>query len=70
MAFIDFQRALKKLPPGRSDRRFVLHWASATVIGTMVVGVADLNLGLTAELTMFLVVVSLGYRATIGNSLP
>ena len=63
MAFVDFQRALKKLPPGRSERRFVLHWASATVIGTMIVGAMDLNLGLTAELTMFLVVMSLGYRA-------
>ena len=70
MALVDFQRGLKKLPPGRSDRRFVLQWASATVIGTMVVGVADLNLGLTAELTMFLVVMSLGYRAIMDNSLP
>ena len=70
MAFVDFQRALKKLPPGRSERRFVLHWASATVIGTMVVGVTDLNLGLTPELTMFLVVVTLGYRAILENSHP
>ena len=67
LAFVDFQHALGKLPPGRSDRRFVLQWASATVIGTMVVGVADLNLGLTAELTMFLVVVSLGYRAAFSE---
>jgi O-antigen ligase len=63
MAFVDFQRALKKLAPGRSERRFMLHWASATILGTMVVGTMDLNLGLTAELTMFLVVMSLGYRA-------
>jgi O-antigen ligase len=63
LAFVDFQRALKKLPAGRSERRFVLYWASATVIGTMIVGAMDLNLGLTAELTMFLVVMSLGYRA-------
>jgi O-antigen ligase len=63
MALLDFQRALKKLPQGRSDRRFLLHWASATVIGTMVVGLMDLNLGLTAELMMFLVVMSLGYQA-------
>jgi len=63
LAFVDFQRALKKLPAGRSQQRFVLHWASATVIGTMIVGAMDLNLGLTAELTMFLVVMSLGYRA-------
>jgi putative inorganic carbon (hco3(-)) transporter len=63
MAFFDFQRALKTVPPGRSDRRFLLHWASASVIGTMVVGVTDLNLGLSPELTMFLVVMCLGYWA-------
>jgi putative inorganic carbon (HCO3(-)) transporter len=63
MAFFDFQRALKSLPPDRSDRRFLLHWASASVIGTMVVGVTDLNLGLSPELTMFLVVMCLGYWA-------
>jgi hypothetical protein len=64
MAFFDFQRALKTAPPGRSDRRFLLHWASASVIGTMVAGVTDLNLGLSPELTMFLVVMCLGYWAT------
>jgi O-antigen ligase len=63
MALYDFHRALKQLPPGRSDRRFLLHWAIATVIGTMIVGIADLNLGLTDELTMFLVVMCLGYGA-------
>ncbi len=63
MAFFDFQRALRTMPRGRSERRFLLHWASASVIGTMVVGVTDLNLGLTPELTMFLVVMCLGYWA-------
>lgn len=63
LAFFDFRRALKTLPPGRSDRRFILYWASATVIGTMVVGIGDLNLGLTDELIVFLVVMSLGYTA-------
>jgi O-antigen ligase len=69
MAFFDFRRALKKLPPGRSDRRFILYWASATVIGTMVVGAGDLNLGLTDELMMFLAVMSLGYRAAEPDAL-
>lgn len=63
MALLDFQRALRTLPPGRSDRRFLLQWASASVIGTMVVGITDLNLGLSPELTMFLVVMCLGYWA-------
>lgn len=64
MALLDFRRALKTLPPGRSDRRFLLQWASASLIGTMIVGISDLNLGLTDELTMFLVVMCLGYLAT------
>jgi O-antigen ligase len=66
VALVDFQRALRRLPPGRSDRRFLLHWASAAVIGTMIVGISDLNLGLTDELTMFLVVMCLGYAAAEG----
>ena len=70
MALVDFGRALKTLPPGRSERRFMLHWASATVIGTMVVGAADLNLGLTPELTMFLAVMCLGYTAVSAIDKP
>lgn len=70
MALFDFSRALNALPPGRSDRRFLLHWASASVIGTMVAGAADLNLGLSDELTMFLVVMCLGYWATISPPQP
>ncbi len=66
MAFFDFQKALRRLPPGRSERRFLLHWASAAVIGTMIAGISDVNLGLTDELTMFLVVMCLGYTAAEG----
>ena len=70
MALFDFRRALKALPPGRSDQRFLLYWASATVIGTMVVGISDVNLGLTDELTMFLVVMCLGYTASHAAKRP
>ncbi len=70
MALFDFRRALKTLPPGRSDRRFILQFASATVVGTMIIGAVDLNLGLTAELTMFLVVMCLGYRAAAAPDEP
>jgi len=38
------------------------------VIGTMIVGISDVNLGLTDELTMFLVVMCLGYTAVEGIS--
>jgi len=63
MALFDFQKALRRLPPGRSELRFLLYWASSAVIGTMIVGISDVNLGLTDELTMFLVVMCLGYTA-------
>jgi putative inorganic carbon (HCO3(-)) transporter len=61
MALLDFRRALRNLPPGRSDRRFLLQGAIACVIGTMVSGIAEKNLGDTEVLTMFLSIVCLGY---------
>ena len=47
----------------RQDRRFLLQAGIATVIGTMVEGVAEKNLGDTEVLTMFLVIMCLGYLA-------
>jgi O-antigen ligase len=67
MALLDFHRALRTLPPGRSDRRFLLQAAMASVIGTMVVGVAEKNLGDTEVLTMFLAIMCLGYLAASGK---
>jgi putative inorganic carbon (hco3(-)) transporter len=63
LPLVDFRRALRRLPPGRSDQRFLLQAALATVIGTMVEGVAEKNLGDTEVLTMFLVIMCLGYLA-------
>jgi putative inorganic carbon (HCO3(-)) transporter len=63
MALLDFRRALRTLPPGRSDPRFLLQAGMASVIGTMVVGVAEKNLGDTEVLTMFLAIMCLGYLA-------
>jgi O-antigen ligase len=63
LPLVDFRRALRTLPPGRSDRRFLLQAGVATVIGTMVEGVAEKNLGDTEVLTMFLVIMCLGYLA-------
>ncbi len=59
----DFRRALKLLPPGRSDRRFLLQAAIACVIGTAVSGVFEKNLGDSEVLTMFLAIMCLGYLA-------
>jgi O-antigen ligase len=66
MALWDFHRAKLRLPKGRSDRRFLLEAASACLIGTMVSGVAELNLGDTEVLTMFLAIMCLGYLAASG----
>jgi len=56
LALVDFRRGLRALPPGRSDRRFLLQAAIACIIGTMIGGIAEKNLGDTEVLTMFLVV--------------
>ena len=63
MALYDFRRAARSLPPGRSDRRMFLEAAIACVIGTMVSGIFELNLGDSEVLTMFLAIMCLGYLA-------
>ncbi len=60
---VDFWRGLRALPPGRSNRRFLLQGGIATVLATMGEGVVEYNLGDTEVLTMFLVVVACGYLA-------
>jgi putative inorganic carbon (hco3(-)) transporter len=60
---VDFTRGLKALPPGPSDRRFLLHGGIAVVLATMAEGIVELNLGDSEVLTMFLVVVASGYVA-------
>jgi putative inorganic carbon (hco3(-)) transporter len=59
----DFWRGVRRLPPGRSDLRFLLHGAIAVVIAVMVEGVVELNLGDSEVLAMFLVVIGAGYVA-------
>jgi putative inorganic carbon (hco3(-)) transporter len=63
MPMWDFRRALAELPPGRSERRFLLQAAIASIIGTMVAGIMEKNLGDTEVLTMFLAIMCLGYLA-------
>ena len=62
-AAIDFWRGLRRLPPGASTRRFLLHGGIAVVLAAMVDGVVEYNLGDSEFLTMFLVVVGCGYLA-------
>ncbi len=59
----DFLGALRRLPPGPGEARFILHGAVAVVIAIMVSGVFELNLGDSEVLTMFLAVVGAGYVA-------
>jgi putative inorganic carbon (hco3(-)) transporter len=59
----DFGHALRRLPPGRDDRRFLLHGGIAVVLATMIEGVVEYNLGDSEVLTMFLIVVACGYLA-------
>ncbi len=63
MMLRDYGRALRRLGPGRDDRRFLLHGAIATVIAIMISGFFELNLGDSEVLTMFLAVAALGYLA-------
>jgi O-antigen ligase len=59
----DFYRGVHGLPPGPSNRKFLLHGAIAVVLATMVAGFFELNLGDTEVLTVFLTVVACGYLA-------
>ncbi len=59
----DFARGLRALPPGPGDRRYLLHAGIAVVIAAMVEGVAEVNLGDSEVLIMFLVVIAAGYLA-------
>jgi len=59
----DFVRTIRALPPGRNEARFLLHGGIAVILALLVEGFADVNLGDSEVLTMFLVVVALGYNA-------
>ena len=59
----DFARGLRALPPGRSDRRFLLQGGLAVLFATLSAGLFEHNLGDSEVLTMFLAVVACGYLA-------
>ena len=60
---VDFRRGLRGLPPGRDDRRFLLHGGIAVVLAVLAEGFVEYNLGDSEVLTMFLVVTACGYLA-------
>jgi O-antigen ligase len=59
----DYAKTLRTLTAEHSDIRFLLHGGIAVVLALVVEGFADVNLGDSEVLTMFLVVVALGYMA-------
>jgi O-antigen ligase len=60
---LDLIRAARRLAPGRSDARFILNAAIASIIGAALSGIFEHNLGDTEVLTMFLVILCAGYVA-------
>lgn len=64
---VDLARGLRALPSGLGDRRWLLHAGIAAVIAAMVEGVAEVNLGDSEVLIMFLVVIAAGYLALEKN---
>ena len=63
LTLYDFARSLHRLAPGRSAQRFLLAGGMACVLGIMVSGIFEVNLGDSEVLTAFLVVVGCGYLA-------
>lgn len=59
----DFLAALRRLPAGPGEAKFLLHGAVAVVLAILVSGFFELNLGDSEVLTMFLAVVAAGYSA-------
>lgn len=70
---IDLARGLRRLPPGRSNRRWLLHGGIAVVLAAAIEGVVEVNLGDSEVLTMFLIVMTCGYLALekeVGFEMP
>jgi O-antigen ligase len=59
----DFARAARKVPPGPSDARFILRGCTAAVVGMMVTGLFEHNLGDSEVLQVFLTTIAAGYVA-------
>jgi putative inorganic carbon (HCO3(-)) transporter len=65
----DCFHALRRLPPGRSQQRFLLHGAIAVTIAILIEGIFEFNLGDSEVLMMFVSVIALAYAA-IRNAVP
>lgn len=56
-------RAVRQIPAGRDDTRFILHASIACVIAILIEGFFELNLGDSEVLTMFLSITACAYVA-------
>lgn len=59
----DFRKALRGLPPGPGDARFVLQAGIATILAILVGGIFEHNLGDSEVLILTLAIISCGYVA-------
>jgi putative inorganic carbon (hco3(-)) transporter len=59
----DFLRAVRRLPPGPGEAKFLLHGGAAVVISIMLSGLFEMNLGDSEVLTLFLAAVACAYAA-------
>lgn len=62
-ALWDFLQTARRLPPGPSEAKSLLHGAAAVIIAILVSGAFELNLGDSEVLIFFLAVLALGYSA-------
>jgi putative inorganic carbon (hco3(-)) transporter len=60
---IDFLRTVRRLPPGPGEAKFLLHGGIAVVLGIMLAGVFEMNLGDSEVLALFLSAVACAYVA-------
>ncbi len=63
MILRDCLRSLRKLPPGPGELKSILHGTVAVVLGIMISGLFEVNLGDSEVLALFLAVVAGGYVA-------
>ncbi len=63
MVLVECRRALRNLPPGPGGLKFILHGTVAVVLGIMVGGLFEVNLGDSEVLALFLAVVACCYAA-------
>lgn len=65
---VDMRRGLLALPPGRDDRRYLLHSAISATLAIAVLGCFDVSLGDSEVLAVYLAVVAIGYRGLVRSS--